>query len=392
MTVHALRLRPGKEKPVLAGHPWIFSGALEELDPTVPAGALVDVRAADGRFLGRGYVNPRCAIAVRLLSRDAVAIDAAFVRGRVEVALQLRRALVESETDAFRLLNGEGDFVPGIIADVYGEFVVVQCLTAGARALRSLFTEALAAALHPAGIYERSAGAVRHEEGLPAEEGTLTGVPPPDLVTVREGGVRFAIDLRRGQKTGFFLDQRENRGLAARLAPGRAVLNAFAYSGGFAVHAGAAGARHVVSVDSSARALALARHNWELNGLPTAQSAYVTADAFRYLRETSDRFDLIVLDPPALVKRRADVQRGARAYKDLHLWAFRRAAANSFVLTFSCSQHVPADLFARIVQGAAADAGRAAQVLRVLGPGADHPVNLAHPEGHYLKGLLLYIQ
>jgi 23S rRNA (cytosine1962-C5)-methyltransferase len=391
MSVPVLCLRPGKEKPVLAGHPWIFSGALEDLDPAMPAGTLVDVRAVDGRFLGRGYVNPRCAIAVRLLARNPVAIDAAFVRERVETALQLRRTLVEPETNAFRLLNGEGDFVPGIIADVYGEFVVVQCLTAGARALRSLFTEALTGVLHPAGIYERSAGAVRHEEGLPAEEGTLAGVPPPDLVTIREGSVRFDVDLRRGQKTGFFLDQRENRRLAARLAPGRVVLNAFAYSGGFAVHAGAAGARHVVSVDTSARALALACHNWDLNALPATQGAHVTGDVFRYLRETGDRFDLIVLDPPALVKRRADVQRGAHAYRDLHVRAFRRAAERSFVLTFSCSQHVSADLFAHIVQGAAAEAGRAVQLLRVLGPGADHPVSLAHPEGHYLKGLLLYI-
>ena len=392
MTVHVLRLRPGKEKPVLAGHPWIFSGALAELDATLPAGALVDVCAADGRFLGRGYVNPRCAITVRVLTREAVAIDAAFVRSRVDAALQLRRALVAPGTDAFRLLNGEGDFLPGVIADVYGSFVTVQCLTAGARALRPLLVDALAGALHPTGIYERSAGAVRHEEGLPAEEGVLAGAPPPDLVTVREGGVRFAVDLRRGQKTGFFLDQRENRRLVGRLAAGRSVLNAFAYSGGFAVHAGAAGARHVVSVDSSARALALARHNWELNALPAAQIAHVSADVFRYLRETADCFDLIVLDPPALVKRRADVARGARAYKDLHLWAARRAAPGSLVLTFSCSQHVSADLFARIVQGAAADAGRAAQILQALGPGPDHPVNLAHPEGHYLKGLLLYIK
>ena len=232
---------------------------------------------------------------------------------------------------------------------------------------------------------------MRREEGLAPEEGVVAGEVPAGPVSIRENGLRFLVDVQGGQKTGFFLDQRDNRALVRQLAAGRDVLNAFAYTGAFSIYAAAGGARHVTSVESSARALDLARDNWSVNQLDAAVGEFVEADVFRYLRDVERTFDLLILDPPALVKRRQELMRGARAYKDLHLWAFRRAAPDAYVMTFSCSQHVSAELFWKIVHGAAVDARRQVQVLRHLGPGADHPTSLAHPEGEYLKGLLLRV-
>jgi 23S rRNA (cytosine1962-C5)-methyltransferase len=386
-----IHLKAGKERPVLLGHPWIFSGAIRDLDPALPAGTMVRINGAAGDFLGRGYANPRCAIAVRVLTRRDEPIDARFFHARLTAALALRHSVLPADTDAYRLINGEGDRLPGFIADVYGSVAVLQCLTAGAAQLQSAMVAALQATLAPCGIYERSTGSVRREEGLAPAHGVIAGAVPPEPLWVREAGHRFLVDLRGGQKTGFFLDQRDNRALAARLAPGRTVLNAFAYTGAFSVYAGAARARHVVSVESSPRALDLARHNWDGNGLSSSIADFVEADVFQYLRDTPLTCDLLILDPPALVKRRHEVERGARAYKDLHLWAFRRASAGAYMLTFSCSQHVPADLFWKIIHGAAVDARREVQVLQHLGPGADHPTSLAHPGGEYLKGLLLHV-
>ena len=388
MTV-TIHLKSGKERPIAQGHPWIFSGAIAEPDPSWEPGTLVAIESAGGKFLGRGYVNPHCAIAVRVLTRGPEAIDEEFLQRRVTTALGLRQAVVPADTDAYRLINGEGDGLPGFIADVYGPTVVLQCLTAGAARLQELFLGALHGTLAPAAVYERSTGRVRREEGLESVERWISGVAQREI-EIRECGQRFLVDVQSGQKTGFFLDQRDNRLLARQLAAGRRVLNAFAYTGAFAVYAGAGNAQHVVSVESSSRALDLARRNWSANALP-AIAEFVEDDVFLFLRRTDQSFDLLILDPPALVKRRQEVARGARAYKDLHLWAFRRAAPGAFVMTFSCSQHVSRDLFWKIVHGAAVDARREVQVVRHLGAGADHPVRLAHPEGEYLKGLLLHL-
>ncbi len=384
-----IRLKAGRERAVARGHPWIFSGAVANLDPSVPPGTLVAVESAHGELLGWGYVNPRCAITVRLLTRGPEAVDQAFFEQRLAAALRLRRAVLPADTDAYRLINGEGDGLPGFIADVYGQTVVVQCLTAGAARLQELFLGALHGALAPAAVYERSTGRVRREEGLESVERWISGAAQPEI-EIRECGQRFLVDVQSGQKTGFFLDQRDNRLLARQLAAGRRVLNAFAYTGAFAVYAGAGRAQHVVSVESSPRALDLARRNWAANDLPSI-AEFVEDDVFHYLRATDQSFGLLILDPPALVKRRQEIARGARAYKDLHLWAFRRAAPGALVMTFTCSQHVSRDLFWKIVHGAALDAGREVQVVRHLGAGADHPIRLAHPEGEYLKGLLLHL-
>jgi len=382
-------LKPGKEAKVRAGHPWIFSGAFEALDPELGPGSLIDVRAANGEFVARGYVNPRCTIAVRVLSWTEEPVDAAFVRRRVAAALQWRQRCVNGAADAYRALNGEGDGLPGVVVDVYGRFAVLQCLTAGADRLKPAVLDALRAELPLAGIFERSSGAVRRQEGLPSIDAVAWGEPPPPTVEIHEHGHAFAVDIRGGQKTGFFLDQRENRALVERLASGARVLDAFSYSGSFAVHAACGGAARVVAVETSAPALALAERNWAGNGLDPVRAEFVRADVFEYLRQTDETFDLLVLDPPPLARRRSDVAAALRAYRDLNLWAFRRSAPGGLVLTFTCSQHVDAAALRKVVHTAAARAGWRVQVLATLGAGPDHPWSLAHPEGCYLHGLLL---
>jgi 23S rRNA (cytosine1962-C5)-methyltransferase len=387
---HTLHLRSGKDRPARLGHPWIFSGALRDLPADLAPGSPVRVLAADATFIGVGYANPACTIAVRLLSRVDEPVDAAFVHRRVADALAWRRLLVDADTDAYRVVNGEGDGLPGIVVDRFADVLVVQILTAGAERLRAWLVEALVAQCQPRAIVERSGGAVRAAEGLAATSGALVG-SAADEVEVRENGLRASVAPGAGQKTGHFCDQRVNRARVRALARGRRVLDAFSYSGGFAVHAAAGGATHVTAVDSSAPAIARATQAWQRNGFDTARARFVERDVGDFLRQADDAFDLIVLDPPALVRQRKDVARGARAYKDLNLWALRRAAPRALLVTFTCSQHVDAELFRKIVAGAAADARRRVTLLEMLGPGPDHPVALAHPEGHYLHGLLLAV-
>lgn len=385
-----LFLRSGRDRPVRLGHPWIFSRAIRTLDPTLEPGSPVRVHAADGAYLGAGYVNPRCDIAVRLLTRADEPIDAAFVAGRVRAAVDLRRRTVDADTTAYRLVNGEGDGLAGLLVDHFDGVLVLQCLTAGMERLKPLVVNALLEVLAPLAVVERSDGSVRRAEGLAAVAATLHGAAPPEVVAC-ENGLRVTVAPGGGQKTGWFCDQRPKRARLRRLASGCRVLDAFAYNGGFSIHAGAGGAASVVAVDSAARALDGAARNWALNGLPDDLLRLVVGDVQRYLRSTDEVFDLVVLDPPALVKHRKDLARGTRAYKDLHLWALRRAAPGALLLTFTCSQHVDAALFRKIVAGAAADVGRALRILEHLGPGPDHPVALGHPEGDYLHGLLLSV-
>jgi 23S rRNA (cytosine1962-C5)-methyltransferase len=386
-----LFLKSGKDRPLRLGHPWIFSGAIRDLDGAAEPGTVVRVHAADGALLGTGYLNPRCDIAVRMLSRADEPIDAPFIARRIAAAAALRARVVASDTTAYRLVNGEGDQLPGLLVDHFDEVLVLQCLTAGMERLKPLVVGALRELLAPRAIVERSDGAVRAAEGLTPVIAIHHGAPPAELI-VRENGLRVCVAPGAGQKTGHFCDQRVNRALVRDLARDRRVLDACAYSGGFALHAGAGRAAAVVAVDSSARAVEAARRNWRLNDLPEERATFVDAEVSTFLRDTSDRFELLVLDPPALVKRRKDLNRGARAYKDLNLWAMRRALPGALLLTFTCSQHVDAELFRKIAAAAAADAGRQVQLVERLGPGPDHPVALGHPEGEYLHGLLLRVE
>jgi 23S rRNA (cytosine1962-C5)-methyltransferase len=388
---HRLVLKPGRDSSVRARHPWIFSGAAERVEslPDAQDGDLCDVLDGSGAWLARGTLHRSSQILCRILTWRDEAIDEGFFAGRIEAALAARRTHIDpASTDAFRVVNAEGDRLPGLIVDRYAEHIVVQCLTSGMARMEDLWCEALDRALAPAAIIDRSDRSVR-DPAMAGRWEALRGEAPAEPVWIREDGLRFRVNVMTGQKTGFYLDQRENRILLGSLAGDREVLNGFAYTGAFGVHAGRAGARHVIQVESSTAALEEARLHWEANGLPLERVEHVHDDIFRYLRNTEREFDAIVVDPPPYAKDRGSVERAARAYKDVNLWAFRRLRPGGLLLSFSCSQHVGIDLFQKILFGAAKDAGASVQWLRRLGPGADHPVHLDHPQGEYLKGFLL---
>lgn len=381
-------LKRGRDKPVSQGHPWIFSGAVDRIEGNTERAGVADVLDCDGHWLGRGTFQPHSQIRVRVLTHKNEEINQAFFFHRFATAASLRRS-VSSSTDAYRLVNGEGDFLPGLVVDRYADFLVCQFFTSGIESLEAFIVPALTRSFPVKGVYGKSQGRVRAEEGLLPETGVLWGEEPPSTVEIRENGVRFGVDIRAGQKTGFFLDQRENRQILSRFACQRTVLDCFAYTGSFTTYALRAGAKHVVAVESSRHAASCARHNFQLNGDFAAKQTWVTADVSSYLKESAGEFEVVVLDPPSLARQRRDVEGAARAYKFLNLHALRRLGPHGLLFTFCCSQHVPSELFQKIVFSAAVDAGRSIQTLRSLGPGLDHPVSLHHPEGNYLKGLLL---
>lgn len=386
--MHDVVLKLGRDRPVRAGHPWVFSGAVASGIAERAPGDPVRVRAHDGRVLGVGYANPRTTIAVRLVSHEDEPLDDALVVRRVDEALAVRRACLPDAT-ALRVLNGEGDRLPGVVVDRYGDVLVCQLLTAGAARLAPSILAALAARLAPRTIYERSEGAVRREEGLPDATGVRAGVDPPVPFEIEEAGARFLVDVVRGQKTGFFLDQREARARVRALASDRRVLNTFAYTGAISIAAALGGARTVVSVDASRPALALAEQAWARNPLAEASGRWIEANVFEYLRAADETYDVVVVDPPPFVRRRTDVAAGLRGYKDVNLHALARLAPGGFLLTCSCSQHVTADVFRDTVAAAAADARRRVRVVAEWGHPPDHPVALAHPEGRYFKAMLV---
>jgi 23S rRNA (cytosine1962-C5)-methyltransferase len=388
-------LRSGKEKPVLARHPWIFSGAIARIDEGAGDGDVVDVADARGRFLARGYLNRRSQIAVRLLTWDeGEAVDAAWLRRKLERAIAGRRLLQrDGDVTALRWVNAESDGVPGLTVDQYGDYLVAQLLTLGIERLREPIVALLQELLRPKGIFHRGDVDVRKHEGLPMETGLLAGSLPPDRVEIVERGRRFWVDVKTGQKTGFYLDQRDNR---ARAVPyfrdAGSVLNCFAYTGGFGVYAAGTGARSVVSVDSSADALGMARENMALNGAVRDADEWMVGDVFQVLRQYRDQgraFDAIVLDPPKFAATQGQVQAACRGYKDINLLAFRLLKPGGFLLTFSCSGLVSPDLFQKVVFGACLDAGRDGQILEKLSQSPDHPILLTFPESEYLKGLIV---
>ncbi|HUT20592.1 MAG TPA: class I SAM-dependent rRNA methyltransferase [Anaerolineae bacterium] len=385
-------LKTGRDKPVRNHHPWVFSGSIQRITGSAEDGDVVTLRDARGAFLGRGYLNRQSQIVVRLLSWDAEeAIDDAFWERRIAAAVARRAPLQQAPlTTAYRLVYAEADLLPGLIVDRYGDFLVVQCLTLGIDCRREAIVEALSRALSPLGIYERSDVNVREQEGLTPIAGVLAGEPPPPEVEVQEYGHRFLVDVTGGQKTGFYLDQRENRRAVAQVAAGREMLDAFSFTGAFSVYAAAAKAGPIVQLDSSGQALALARRHMALNGFDRPGDTYEEGDVFEVLRLFRDQgrsFDLIVLDPPKFAPTRSHVHRAARAYKDINLLALKLLRPGGILFTFSCSGGVDADLFQKIVFGASVDAEREVQVIGRLSQGPDHPVLLSFPESAYLKGL-----
>lgn len=394
----ALHLKPKREKPVLNRHPWIFSGAVKSVQGSPDAGALVDVIGAGGDWLALAYFNPYSQIRARILTWNGQEkITENWWRRRFEEAFRMRTLLqVDGASEAYRLVNAEADRLPGLVIDRYGSNLVIQALTYGIDRRKQLIAEVLGDLCQPDAIIERSDVDVRKKEGLPPTTAVLYGTEPgPDFSIIEHGHV-FAVDLLHGHKTGLYLDQRENRRLLgeSRFVSDRDVLNVFAYTGGFSLHAIGGGARSVTNIDSSESILSAARRNVERNFGKRSQDDYITADAFQILREYRDaerKFDLVILDPPKFAHSQRDVHNAARGYKDLNWLAFRLLRPGGLLATFSCSGLVSAELFQKIVFSAVADAGRDAQILRNLTQSGDHPVLLTFPESAYLKGLLLYV-
>jgi len=382
-------LKPGKDKAVRNRHHWIFSGAVQTL-PDFENGSLLAVRSATGDILGHAYFNRASSIIGRMVSFGKTPPEDA-IRQSLERAVSLRRRFFDpAVTSAYRLVNAEGDVLPGLIADIYGDVLVLQVATLGMDKLKPFVLDLLVTGLKPRSVYEKSDLPARREEGLADFEGTLHG-EPVDRVRILEEGLPFLVDIVHSQKTGFYLDQREMRKLARDFARGRRVLNAFSYTGAFSVYALKGGAVRADSVDSSESAIALAQENFELNGLPADAGVFFTADVFQFLRDPALDYDFIILDPPAFAKRKTDVVQACRGYKDINRLAIQKVRPQGLVMTFSCSHFVDEKLFQQVVFQAAGEAGRRVRIIQRHRQALDHPVNIFHPETEYLKGFLLYV-
>jgi 23S rRNA (cytosine1962-C5)-methyltransferase len=388
-----ITLHQGKERPVQQRHPWIFSGAIARVQGYVGQGDVVDVRDAAGEWLARGTWSSGSQIRARLYTwQPDEPLDAALIRRRLEQALATRAWLgYDTAESAGRLVFAESDGLPGLIVDRYADYLVIQLLTQGVAARAELITELLAELARPRGIYERSDPEMREKEGLPPGEGRLWGEEPPERVTVRQpGALRFSVDLRAGQKTGAYLDQAANRLRVAAYCAGQEVLDCFCYTGGFTIAAARAGAGQITAIDSSATALAQLQENMALNDLAPPLEL-LAGDVFKLLRQyrhEGRQFDLIILDPPKFAHAHGQIERATRGYKDINLIAMQILRPGGVLATFSCSGLISADLFQKVVFGAALDARRDVQIIERLTQAPDHPVLLTFPEGEYLKGLI----
>jgi len=391
-----LILKKGREKALLRRHPWVFSGAVQSVKGDPEPGETVAIQDSQGAFLAWGAYSPNSQIRARVWSFDpSVIIDEGFFHRRIKAAIALRQNWIHrDQTSAYRLVHAESDSLPGLVVDRYNDTLVVQILSAGAERWRETITAALDDLLEPEGIYERSDVAVRELEGLPPRTGLLAGQLSEQPINIQENGLRFKVDLVSGQKTGFYLDQRDNRQFCREIAAGRSVLNGFAFTGGFTAYALAGGAKSVLSIDSSEEALQLAKENLALNDLSTEHCEWITGDMFEELRTLRDRgegFDLVILDPPKFAPTAAQAKQAARGYKDINLYGFKLLKPGGLLMTFSCSGGVDMNFFQKIVADAALDASVDARLLHRLGQSPDHPTHLAFPEGTYLKGLVIKI-
>lgn len=390
MSYPSLVLRSGRDRSVGNRHPWLFSGGVKA-HPKAGSGDVVAVRTNNGDLLAYGFYNPNSRIICRLFefTDQEREFEGDYWKEKVRNAWRLRNRFLPPKTNCFRLLHAEGDFLPGVIADVYDDVVVLQVLVKGSESVLPHLLEGLKE-IGFENIYLKNKETPERLEGVGLENGWLAGEGETSRV-VTEHGLRFHVDFAGGQKTGFFLDQRENRALVREMSRGARVLNAFSYTGGFSLYALAGGALSVDSVDVSKNAVELAEQNLRLN-FPDAEHRPVAADCFDFLRNADNEYDVIVLDPPAFARDARTVQNAARGYKDLNLNAIKRLVSGGLLFTFSCSQNIDRDLFRKIVFGAAADAGRDVRVLHQLSQPFDHPVNIYHPEGEYLKGLVLEVE
>ncbi len=387
-------LKPGREKSLLRRHPWIFSGAVQHVDEEPAAGGTVDLLSADGKFLARASYSPSSQIRARVWTFEEEPVDAEFFRRKIRSAIDARQKLgVEAHSDAYRLVYAESDGLPGMIVDRYGDVLVMQSLTAGSEFWKETFADLLLEESGLNTIYERSDADVRDLEGLEPIIGSLRGTLSEPQITIQENGLKFGVNLQSGHKTGSYLDQRQNRLRVRELAKDKEVLDCFCYTGGFTVNALAGGATSVLSVDSSADALALCKENIALNQLDASRQTALEGDVFQLLRKFRDEnrsFDMVILDPPKFAPTTSQAERAARGYKDINLFAFKLLRPGGTLVTFSCSGGIDAGLFQKIVAGAALDAGVEAQIVEHLFQGGDHPVSLHFPEGAYLKGLICH--
>jgi 23S rRNA (cytosine1962-C5)-methyltransferase len=390
MKAKNVTLKPGKEKAIRHHHHWIFSGAVQSL-PDFQDGEMLPVYSSDGKLLGSGYFNRHSGIIGRMICFDATPPLEAL-KHRLDEAIRFRKNLFDiNQTNAYRLINAEGDGIPGLIVDVYDKVLVMQISTKGIETLTPWLVDYLEQHLKPHSIYEKSILPARREEGLKDSQGLLKGKPVSEM-TVKENGLSFVVSLEKSQKTGFFLDHREMRQWVRHLVKDKRVLNAFAYTGGFSVYALAGGACLVDSVDISEEAMQLAKRNIDLNGFQVDNQGFFCLDVFQFLREKELSYEFVILDPPAFAKRQKDVVQACRGYKDINRLAMQKMPAQSLLLTCSCSHHVDENLFQKVLFQAAAEAKRQVRIIGRHRLAADHPINLFHPESEYLKSFLLYIE
>lgn len=387
-------LKPKKEESLLRFHPWVFSGAIQSFEGQPEEGDLVEVYGANNRFLGIGHFQIG-SIAVRILSFQQQEIDQAFWENRIRVAYELRKTLqltASAHNNTYRLVHGEGDNLPGLVIDMYAHTAVMQAHSVGMHRTRHQIAEALKQILGDTlqNIYYKSEATLPYKANLGNEDGYLLGSDVEDIAL--ENGLRFCVDWQKGQKTGFFVDQRENRSLLEHYAKDRAVLNMFCYTGGFSFYAMRGGAKVVHSVDSSAKAIALTNKNVSLNFPDDPRHQAFAEDAFKYLEHMGSNYDLIILDPPAFAKHKDVLRNALQGYRKLNAIAFEKIKPGGILFTFSCSQVVNKEHFRLAVFSAAAQSGRSVRILHQLTQPADHPVNIYHPEGEYLKGLVLYVE
>ncbi|MDY6846390.1 MAG: class I SAM-dependent rRNA methyltransferase [Chloroflexota bacterium] len=394
--MNTLTLKTGRDKAVLRHHPWIFSGAVQSISGEPEPGETVTIRDSNGQFLAWAAYSPKSQIRARIWSWDEdQVIDPSFFEGRIRAAINLRQTFIDQQTtSAYRLIHAESDNLPGLIVDRYNDVLVMQILSAGIERWQEDILQVLIELIKPEGIYERSDVAVRELEGLEEKVGDLYGKTPQRPVLINENGIKFKVDLVGGQKTGFYLDQRDNRQFCREIAKDKSVLNCFAYTGGFTAYTLAGGAESVLSIDSSEDAIHLAKENVLLNQGSLENCEWIVGDVFEELRTLRDRgrqFDLVILDPPKFAPTASQARQAARGYKDINLYGFKLLKPGGTLMTFSCSGGIDETFFQKIVADAALDAGEDAQILYRLSQSPDHPTHLAFPEGTYLKGLVVRI-
>lgn len=382
-------LKKGRIRSLQNYHPWVYSGAIDRIEGQFQEGDIVAVFSSDGKFQAKGFINSKSQIRIRILSFENIHITNDFFVNRLKQAYEFRQKKIAGFTTAYRIIHGEGDYLPGLVVDKYGDAIVVQIFSMGISRLRHHLINWIAEIIQPKIIIERSESRALVEEGMQPCKEILLGKPENDII-IDENGLKYIVDIWNGQKTGFYLDQRDNRRRIGNLAAGKNLLNCFSYSGGFSLAAARNGAR-TCSVDISEEAVKLSEQNFRLNQLNTFEHQFIKANVFEFLKNIPGMFDFIVLDPPAFVKKKVHLLKGSRAYKEINRLAIQQIKPNGLILTCSCSSYINWSLFQKIIYSAAKDSKREVQVIGKYGQPLDHPVSVFHPESEYLKSLLLHV-